>query len=168
MGLWGLSGFPTCRDNFYSLTGWEEPPESGNVSSLGELGCGPREAPGAPTPPSRGGHGGGHTEQNVHTTLKRRGRELVPGFLGLVLIYKIWKNSGLHYRRAEECSRHPLFDVRESAGRVTPPCLANVEGGLLASLVRSSGSSSLLSVFSLWAWSCFHGQLGTWCSEAGG
>lgn len=35
----------------------------------------------------------------------------------------------------------PALDVRESAGRVTPPCLANVEGGLLASLVRSSGSS---------------------------
>ena len=108
------------------------------------------------------------TEQNVHMTLQRRGWELVPGFLGLVPIYKIWKNSGLHYRHTEECSRHPLFDVRESVGRVTPPCLANVEGGLLASSVRSSGSTSLLSMLSLRAWSCFHGQLGTWCSGAGG
>lgn len=56
----------------------------------------------------------GHTEQNVHVTLKRTRLGAAPGFLGLVLILQNMEKLRAPYRRTEECSRHPLFDVREA------------------------------------------------------
>lgn len=80
----------------------------------------------------------------AHDTCKVCGREQLPGFLGLVLIYKIWKNSGLHYRDIEECPdarQLRRFDVGKSTGWITAQFLLILREAL--SLVHSLGSTYL-------------------------